>query len=101
MDSGGGSDPLGTRAGGSGVNRCRKAFVKKRQVACSYALGEDIRWTQIVQMDSMTVVGKIIGKNVSIQAIEQWINSSSVEHLGVLPELEGLTRGWFALNFTQ
>ena len=24
-----------------------------------------------------------------------------VEHLGEIPKLEGLTRGWFALNFTQ
>ena len=52
-------------------------------------------------MASLTVVGKIIGKNVSIPVIENWMKNFWVEHLGEIPELEGLTRGWFALNFTQ
>ena len=54
-----------------------------------------------MQMDSLTMVGKIIGKNVSIPVIESWLKSSWAEHLGVIPELEGLTRGLFAFNFTQ
>ena len=52
-------------------------------------------------MASLTMVGNIIGKNVSIPLIEKLINSSWAKHLGVIRELEGLTRGWFALNFTQ
>ena len=32
-DSGGGSDPLGSRAGGCGANRRWKDFVNKRRVA--------------------------------------------------------------------
>ena len=70
-------------------------------MACSYALGEDIRWSQIVYMTSLIVVGKIIGKNVSILVIKKWLTDSWAGHLGVIPELEGLTRGWFALNFAQ
>ena len=54
-----------------------------------------------MQMALLTVVGKVIGKNVTIPVIENWIKSSCAEQLGVIPELEGLTRGWFALNFTQ
>ena len=51
-------------------------------------------------MASLTVVGNIIGKNVSIPVIEKWITDSWVGHLGVIPELEVLTRGWFAFNFS-
>ena len=53
-----------------------------------------------MQMASLTVVKKVIGKNVTIPVIENWIKSSWAEQLGVIPKLEGLTRGWFALNFT-
>ena len=70
-------------------------------MACAYALGEDIRWTQILQMASFTMVGKIIGKNCSMTVIENWIKNSWAEELGEVPELEGLMWGWFALNFTQ
>ena len=54
-----------------------------------------------MQMDSFTMVGKIIGKNCSMTVIENWIKNSWAEELGEVPELEGLTQGWFALNFTQ
>ena len=47
-ETGGGLKPLGARGVDRGANRCRKAFVKKWRVACSYVLGEDIRWSQIV-----------------------------------------------------
>ena len=70
-------------------------------MACAYALGEDIRWSQIVQMASFTVVGKIIGKNCSLFVIENWVKECWADALGEVLELEGLTRGWFALNFTQ
>ena len=70
-------------------------------MACSYALGEDIRWSQIMQMASYTLVGKIIGKNVLLSVIKNWISDAWAEALGEVPVLEGLTRGWFVLNFTQ
>ena len=99
-ESGGGSEPVGDGGGDRGHNICRKAFVKKWRVACSYVLGEDIRWSQIVQMASLTVVGKMIGKNVSLSVIENWVKTFWAENLGEIPELEGLTRGSFTLNFT-
>ena len=74
---------------------------KKRKAVCSYALSEDIRRSQILQMASFTMVGKIIGKNVSITVIENGIKDEWAEELGEVPELEGLTREWFALNFAQ
>ena len=52
-------------------------------------------------MASFTMVGKIIGKNVSMTIIEKWIKDEWAEELGEVPELEGLIRGWFALNFSQ
>ena len=52
-------------------------------------------------MASFTMVGKIIGKNVLMNVIEKWIKDEWVEELGEVPELKGLTRGWFALNFFQ
>ena len=52
-------------------------------------------------MASLMVVGKIIWKNISIPMIENWVKTFWAEHLGEIPELEGLMRGWFTLNFTQ
>ena len=54
-----------------------------------------------MQMASFTMVGKIIGKNCSMAVIENWIKDVWADELGEVPKLEGLTRGWFALNFTQ
>ena len=86
---------------GRGAGRSRRDLIKKRKVTCSYALGEDIRWSQILQMASFTMVGKIIGKNCSMTVIENWIKDVWADELEEVPELEGLMRGWFALNFTQ
>ena len=96
------SQPRGADGVGHGTGRSRRALVKKRKVACAYALGEDIRWTQILQMVSFTMVGKKnFKKNCSMIVIENWIKNSWAEELGEVPELEGLTQGWFALNFSQ
>ena len=67
----------GVGGAGRGARRRRRALVKKRKAACSSALGEDIRWSQILQMASFTLVGNIIEKTCLLTVIENWIKDAS------------------------
>ena len=49
--------------------------MKKRWTRCSYALGDGIEWEQIEQMENLSVMGWVIGKNFSMQLIENWVKA--------------------------
>ena len=63
-----------------GLEKRKKQWMKKRWTRYSYALGDDIEWEQIEQMENLSVVGWVIGKNFSVQSIDNWVQLVSRRH---------------------
>ena len=65
----------------------------------NYVVGEDISWERMELMDKLSLVGRFMGKSVSVRAVCKWVEDYWLGDLGVVPEVEGLARGWYAFNF--
>ena len=67
----------------------------------SYIVGEDISWESMETLVNFTLVGSFMEKTLSVRAVNSWVNDCSMGDLGVVPKVDGLVRGWFALNFKR
>ena len=62
-------------------------------------MGEDISWDLMETLDKFTLVGRFMGKTMSVKAVNKWVEDCWMGELGSVPVMEGLVRGWFAFNF--
>ena len=52
-------------------------------------------------MNRLTLVGRFLGKTVSIRLVNKWAQDCWAAMIGESPEVEGLVRGWYAFNFVN
>ena len=65
----------------------------------SYTVGEDISWESMETLVNFTLVGRFMGKTLSVRAVNSWVNDCSMGDVGMVPKVDGLARGWFSFNF--
>lgn len=86
------------RAGCRVAHKRRKNWVKMTQVI-NYTIGEDIGWDRIELMANLMLVGRFVGRTISVQTVVKWAEDCWQEAMGAAPKVEGLARKWFAFNF--
>ena len=86
------------RGGKKGRPNRRKSFVKKFKPEYNYALGEDVGWDMIMQMENCSLVGRVARRQFSLKTVAKWVEDYWKEALGEVPEVVGLTCEWFGFN---
>lgn len=81
--------------------RSRRNCVKSKKVAYNYVLGEDIGWERVLQMADHTLVGRAMGRHFALKMVVEWARENWKEHVGYVPEVVMLTRGWCTFHFLK
>ena len=77
----------------------KKNWIKANRAEFNYVLGEDIRWEQVSQLASRTLVGRAMGRHFVLKTVVAWAEENWKEDLGYVLEVVLLTKGWFDFNF--
>lgn len=67
----------------------------------NHAVGEDIDWNSVLQMATLTLVGKVLGHRFSRKTVAKWAEEKWKPLVGYAPVVVMLTRGWFAFRFKK
>ena len=51
----------------------------------NYAVGEEISWERMERMDKLTLVGRFLGKSVSIRTVNKWAQDCWSAEMGKVP----------------
>jgi len=103
-DRGGVKEPnvggSGAKTGRNGTGKKRRKWIKVKEVK-THAVGEDIEWSSVLQMASLTLVGKVLGHKFSRKTVAEWAEEKWKPLVGYAPVVVMLTRGWFAFRFKK
>ena len=78
--------------------RNRKNWVKVKKVVNNYGLGEDVGWDRVLHMAEHTLVGRAMGRRFALKTVVEWAEAHWKEHLGYVPVVDLLTKGWMAFH---
>lgn len=70
--------------------------MKIKQVVYNYDLGEDVG---VLHMAEHTLVGRAMGHRFALKTVVECTEAHWKEHLGYVPVVDLLTRGWMAFHF--
>jgi len=90
----------GSKKGRNGTGKKRRKWIKVKEVR-NHAVGEDIAWSSVIQMATLTLVGKVLGHKFSRKTVSEWAEEKWKPLVGYAPVVVMLTRGWFAFRFKK
>jgi len=90
----------GSKKGRSGTGKKRRKWIKVKEVR-NHAVGEDIEWSSVLQMATLTLVGKVLGHKFTRKTVAEWAEEKWKPLVGYAPVVVMLTRGWFAFRFKK
>lgn len=88
-------NPTGRRTDKPKKGRCLRAV----DTDINLTFGEDVPMADVMDMARKVLVGRVRGRNYTVERLRQWTMEIWGSLLKELPVIRVLARGWFALRF--